>query len=334
MSYHSILDLIGCLDRGNRISVTDKDGKPICFADYLGEACNYIIDNCLYDEAKELIKYEDLFYNTHVYCSTDEASEEAKQMNAECDFAGCVAVIDNLKFWLNRKQKNPIEKQNKVYLSDNINTGNKDLTGDEINRLAASVERLEMLWDGALYDMGDGYFCNNPNIHDRKEACVSLKKLYDEYYPYMTAENLSMDYLDYSHSLMSYGLSKLKGLWETQAKYYYDELQKQESQGLKIEVTGIEEEYFKKEEVYFKKAVEAGYMQETKTGYRWTFGGNRGKARLSYFISKIYGKYEQIPYSRLERLFGVSRLDSGVYQVMDAKRPQKWRPEIDKLFED
>ncbi len=89
-----------------------------------------------------------------------------------------------------------------------------------------------------------------------------------------------------------------------------------------------------KEKPYFKKAIEAGYMQETKTGYKWTFGGDRGKkARLSYFIKKIYGDYQQIPYSRLEKLFGVSRLDSSTTQLLNAKKPQNWSTEIDKLFD-
>lgn len=88
----------------------------------------------------------------------------------------------------------------------------------------------------------------------------------------------------------------------------------------------------KLEKQYFARATEAGFMEETATGYKWTWGGK--KARLAYFITKIYGDNQQIPYKRLEAMFDVSRLDSAVYQLMNAKRPQKWRQQIDGIFED
>lgn len=86
---------------------------------------------------------------------------------------------------------------------------------------------------------------------------------------------------------------------------------------------------------YFERAIEAGYMQKTETGYKWLWGGDRGKkARLSYFIRKIYADdCLQIPYKRLEKLFGISRLDSSISQLMNAKKEQKWQPEIDKFFQ-
>lgn len=89
------------------------------------------------------------------------------------------------------------------------------------------------------------------------------------------------------------------------------------------------------EKPYFDRAIKAGYMTETANGYEWTWGGTRGKkARLAYFITKIYDPMQSIPYKRLESLFGVSRLDSAVTQLMYAKRPPQWRKGIDLLFQE
>lgn len=79
-------------------------------------------------------------------------------------------------------------------------------------------------------------------------------------------------------------------------------------------------------------------MSRTASGYKWTFGGSRGaKARLGYFVVKIYcpTNTEQIPESAINNLFGVSRIASAITQVFTAKKPQKWRTEIDnKIFFD
>lgn len=89
------------------------------------------------------------------------------------------------------------------------------------------------------------------------------------------------------------------------------------------------------EKPYFDRAIEAGYMTETANGYEWTWGGTRGKkARLAYFITKIYDPMQRIPYKRLESLFGVSRLDSAAAQLMHAKQPPQWRERIDLLFQE
>lgn len=88
---------------------------------------------------------------------------------------------------------------------------------------------------------------------------------------------------------------------------------------------------------YFPRAVEAGYMELTETGYKWLFGGAAGgKARLAYFLHKVYNPdgCSQIPYKRLNALFGVVRLDVAIDQMLYAKRAQKWRPQIDILFND
>ena len=88
---------------------------------------------------------------------------------------------------------------------------------------------------------------------------------------------------------------------------------------------------------YFARAVECGYMKPIGNGYKWEFGGKRGAlARLGYFLYKTLcpTNTEQIPQQAVNRLFGVNRIDSAIAQVHNAKKPQKWRAEIDKLFID
>lgn len=88
---------------------------------------------------------------------------------------------------------------------------------------------------------------------------------------------------------------------------------------------------------YFTRAVGYGYMRPTDNGYKWEFGGKRGAlARLGYFLYKTLcpTNTEQIPQQAVNRLFGVCRIDSAISQVHNAKKPQKWLAEIDKLFID
>lgn len=88
---------------------------------------------------------------------------------------------------------------------------------------------------------------------------------------------------------------------------------------------------------YFARAVEVGYMKPTATGYKWEYGGKRGAlARLGYFVERVYcpTNTEQLPEQVVNKLFGVERIGSAITQVHNAKKPQKWRAEIDKLFND
>ena len=76
-------------------------------------------------------------------------------------------------------------------------------------------------------------------------------------------------------------------------------------------------------------------MEKTAIGYKWTWEGARGrKARLAYFITKVCGVDQQIPYKRLESLFGETRLDSSVARIMTRKNEMKWMEHIDVLFND
>ena len=90
-----------------------------------------------------------------------------------------------------------------------------------------------------------------------------------------------------------------------------------------------------KEALYFEKAIKAGLMEKSGNGYRWLH--NRGlKASLGYFLNRIFNPKgtAQIPYSYLETLFGVTRLDTSIDQALNPQKPQKWRKDIDILFDD
>lgn len=85
----------------------------------------------------------------------------------------------------------------------------------------------------------------------------------------------------------------------------------------------------------FGKAIEAGYMEKTDTGYKWLYN-NGTKASLSYFLVQVYnpdGAF-QTPFKALGSLFGVKALDSASDKAFTAKNPQKWREPIDELLKD
>lgn len=83
----------------------------------------------------------------------------------------------------------------------------------------------------------------------------------------------------------------------------------------------------------FAKAVEAGMMEKTATGYKW----HGSKASLSYFVVQVYNPdgSKETPFKALNELFGVSRLDSASNKaLLEVKKPQKWREKIDELIND
>lgn len=91
---------------------------------------------------------------------------------------------------------------------------------------------------------------------------------------------------------------------------------------------------------YFARAVECGYMTRTATGYKWRYGDNRGKARLAYFIERVYcptrtDKIQARQCRLLENLFGVERLDRALQQNADTGTSQvvkDWRADIDNTI--
>jgi hypothetical protein len=83
----------------------------------------------------------------------------------------------------------------------------------------------------------------------------------------------------------------------------------------------------------FEKALEAGYMEKTATGYKWLYNGGR-KGGLGYFLIMVYNPDNTriTPFTALGALFGVSRLDRAADQATSTKKPQQWRVAIDELL--
>lgn len=85
----------------------------------------------------------------------------------------------------------------------------------------------------------------------------------------------------------------------------------------------------------FAKAVKAGYMEKTATGYKWLYNSG-SNASLAYFIMQVFSpdNTKQIPFKALGQLFDVTRLDRALDQATTAKKPQQWRGAIDNLLKD
>lgn len=142
---------------------------------------------------------------------------------------------------------------------------------------------------------------------------------------YLIEERDKRDYIDYLGS-------------EKLVQRYIDEaLPKLEPQ--QVTPTGVnnnsQSKITPKEFTYYDKAVKFGMAEKTKDGYKWLYD-NGSKASLAYFLYKLFNPNGtgQIPYQRLNILWGVTRLDSALTQVLNAKKPQQWRIPIDRLFTD
>jgi hypothetical protein len=94
-----------------------------------------------------------------------------------------------------------------------------------------------------------------------------------------------------------------------------------------------QEELTEREKQYYEKAIKQGMAIKTDSGYKWLYCSG-SKVSLVYFLSKVFCPkgVEQIPFKRLNNLWGVSRLDSANDQLANAKKPQRWRQHIDNLF--
>ena len=134
--FPAILELLTQLDLGHRISMLDENNPQniICLADCLAEIQDYIINNHLYEKAKELILYKDLLQKVYDYCQTDKAASEAKQMAKECDTIGSCAVLEVLEQWLNDKGQN-----------DNTPDVQNILKTERARKYFAKAEKMEYL---------------------------------------------------------------------------------------------------------------------------------------------------------------------------------------------
>lgn len=95
-----------------------------------------------------------------------------------------------------------------------------------------------------------------------------------------------------------------------------------------------QEELTEREKQYYEKAITQGMAIKIDSGYKWLYCSG-SKVSLVYFLSKVFCPkgVEQIPFKRLNNLWGVSRLDSANNQLANAKKPQQWRRHIDNLFQ-
>lgn len=94
----------------------------------------------------------------------------------------------------------------------------------------------------------------------------------------------------------------------------------------------------------FRKAVLKGYIKPLNDNKLEWLGenGNKSIAQLAYFCGLIFGyKMDirvngnaggRVPYTALEDLFGVKRLDRSLRQVHEATKPQHWRMLYDNLL--
>lgn len=100
-------------------------------------------------------------------------------------------------------------------------------------------------------------------------------------------------------------------------------------------VGNLFDELTKREQHYYDKALQREMAEKTDDGYKWLYNGGK-KVGLAYFLYKVFNPKGTgiIPYKRLNRLWGVSRIDSALSQALTTKngKPQKWRKEIDELF--
>ena len=99
----------------------------------------------------------------------------------------------------------------------------------------------------------------------------------------------------------------------------------------------------KKARQYFAKAIQKKYMEKVGNyKYHWIGTNDKeNRSELAYFCGKVYGYIhtisgnagEDFPEESLNKLFGVKRLYSSLTQVYNAKKTQRWRTQIDAIFE-
>ena len=140
---------------------------------------------------------------------------------------------------------------------------------------------------------------------------------------YLIEERDKRDYIDYL------GSEKLVQRYIDEALPKLEPQQAPEPTNTKPQ----QEELTEREKQYYEKAITQGMAIKTDSGYKWLYCSG-SKVSLVYFLSKVFCPkgVEQIPFKRLNNLWGVSRLDSANDQLANAKKPQQWRQHIDNLF--
>lgn len=235
-----------------------------------------------------------------------------------------------------------------------MNNGIDDLLlhydGLKIKRYIQLWEYAKALDYGTDVYMGGDEYCQTQNVNNRKEY---YRVIFDAYNELKNHEKyIEEDYNLYMEkervSFIPYRSEECKAVvamfwicksYHDEIEYIVEELnlcQKSEKSNIKkkerLEYISVKTEREKK---YFAKAIEAGLMGKTDRGCRWLHN-NGLKASLGYFLNRVFNPKgtTQIPYQRMENIFNVSRLDVAIDQAINTKRPQKWRKEIDVLFDD
>ena len=188
----------------------------------------------------------------------------------------------------------------------------------------------------------------NKELNNDREAIVFNKinnPYFTEYIKNLLISPIEVVQRKYFAPLIQGGvIYKIDYYRKKQCKNYYDIVMYHYNMLLLNEIQNIigplkpdlkPQQETEREKEYFAKAIEAGLMEETDSGYKWLHN-NGMKASLGYFLKCVFDPKgtERIPFKSLEALFGVARLDTVIRQVLDAKNNQKWRKDIDILFED
>lgn len=219
-------------------------------------------------------------------------------------------------------------------------------------RYIAIRNRISDLWEGdyLIGDEGEGL---NPTIANRDKAIALTTWAYGELKSY---ENfIENRYNEIESERRPYGLYLRENPYEASKDillFYHKTIKHLAPANKNLEpdtpdlnnptehhdgVTLPDELDTDRSRKYFARAVELGYMKPNGSGYKWVFCGKRGGlARLGYFVERVFcpTNTEELPEQAINTLFGVNRIGSAITQLHNAKKPQKWRAEIDKLFID
>lgn len=267
--------------------------------------------------------------------------EVIKQLRGEVD--GIMGIKDtqkDLKMWENMQQ------DEQLY---NVNGEPCGTVQEEVEACKHFIEEYKYRIERAEYK-ADKYREIANSITDIKEKTV--EHCFDNLLQvvYMYATRLDALLLEKGINLMWYQkesgiyiltrrditlLQEYCGSYKLARKYIDEALPQTEPQQItKIGVKNNSLSKLTKAEVeYYGKAVKSGMAEKTEDGYKWKYN-NGSKASLAYFLNKIFNPdgTGQIPFKKLDVLWDVSRLDSALDKAINAKNPQQWRTDIDKLF--
>lgn len=267
--------------------------------------------------------------------------EVIKQLRGEVD--GIMGIKDtqkDLKMWENMPQ------DEQLY---NVNGEPCGTVQEEVEACKHFIEEYKYRIERAEYK-ADKYREIANSITDIKEKTV--EHCFDNLLQvvYMYATRLDALLLEKGINLMWYQkesgiyiltrrditlLQEYCGSYKLARKYIDEALPQTEPQQItKIGVKNNSLSKLTKAEVdYYGKAVKSGMAEKTEDGYKWKYN-NGSKASLAYFLNKIFNPdgTGQIPFKKLDVLWDVSRLDSALDKAINAKNPQQWRTDIDKLF--